>query len=164
PDGSPRRWTRHPWEGPTSSPAAAAPWPGAAPAWPRRRTWRWTGGRSSRGAGRACAGRRGSCRAAACWCSASSAPSTARWRRPPAAWGVTRRRPDSVVRETSFVEIGPVSAFHRETFGALLPFPDLRMGWGLDLHWAAVARERGWRMGVVDAVVIAHRARPAAAG
>jgi GT2 family glycosyltransferase len=85
-------------------------------------------------------------------------------RRSHAAWGVTRRQPDSVVRETSFVEIGPVTAFHRDTFEALLPFPDLRMGWGLDLHWAALARERGWRMGVVDAVPIAHRARPAAIG
>jgi hypothetical protein len=83
-------------------------------------------------------------------------------RRSHAAWGVTRRQPDSVVRETSFVEIGPVTAFHRDTFAELLPFPDLRMGWGLDLHWAALARERGWRMGVVDAVPIAHRASPAA--
>ena len=30
--------------------------------------------------------------------------------------------------------------FHRDTFATLLPFPDLRMGWGLDAHWAAVAR------------------------
>src|SRR5204862_352024 len=67
-------------------------------------------------------------------------------------------------REAAFVEIGPVTAFHRDTFEALLPFPDLRMGWGLDLHWAALARERGWRMGVVDAVAIAHRARPAGVG
>jgi GT2 family glycosyltransferase len=79
-----------------------------------------------------------------------------------AAWAVTRRRPASVARETSFVEIGPVTAFHRDTFGALLPFPDLRMGWGLDAHWSAVARERGWRMGVVDATPI-HHAVPAAA-
>jgi hypothetical protein len=45
----------------------------------------------------------------------------------------------------------------------LLPFPELRMGWGLDVHWAALARERGWRCGVVDAVPIGHRAAPAAA-
>ena len=37
------------------------------------------------------------------------------------------------------------------------------MGWGLDAHWAALAREHGWRCGVVDAVAIAHRAAPAAA-
>jgi GT2 family glycosyltransferase len=80
-----------------------------------------------------------------------------------AAWAVTRRRAASVVRETRFVEIGPVTAFARETFPVLLPFPDLRMGWGLDVHWAALAREHGWRCGVVDAVSIRHRAAPAAA-
>jgi hypothetical protein len=79
-----------------------------------------------------------------------------------AAWQVTRRRSDDVVRETRFVEIGPVTAFARSTFSKLLPFPDLRMGWGLDLHWAALAREQGWRCGVVDATPIAHRAAPAA--
>ena len=73
-----------------------------------------------------------------------------------AAWPVTRRRPASVARETAFVEIGPVTAFHRDTFDVLLPFPDLRMGWGLDVHWAAVARERGWQIGVVDATPILH--------
>ncbi len=80
------------------------------------------------------------------------------------AWKVTRRRPLSVVRETAFVEIGPVTAFAGRAFDVLLPFPDLRMGWGLDLHWAALARERGWRCGVVDAVAIGHRVAPAAAG
>jgi GT2 family glycosyltransferase len=79
-----------------------------------------------------------------------------------AAWSVTRRRPFSVVRETPFVEIGPVTAFASRTFSTLLPFPELRMGWGLDAHWAALARERGWRCGVLDAVSIRHRAAPAA--
>jgi GT2 family glycosyltransferase len=80
-----------------------------------------------------------------------------------AAWSVTRRRPFSVVRETPFVEIGPVTAFSRRTFSTLLPFPELRMGWGLDAHWAALARERQWRCGVLDAVSIRHRVAPAAA-
>jgi GT2 family glycosyltransferase len=79
-----------------------------------------------------------------------------------AAWPVTRRRAGSVVRETRFVEIGPVTAFASPTFPVLLPFPALRMGWGLDVHWAALAREHGWRCGVVDAVSINHRAAPAA--
>jgi hypothetical protein len=65
------------------------------------------------------------------------------------------------VRETAFVEIGPCTAFHRSTFGALLPFPDLRMGWGLDSHWSALARQHGWRMGVIDALPLAHLERPA---
>jgi hypothetical protein len=38
------------------------------------------------------------------------------------------------------------------------------MGWGLDAHWAALARERGWRCGVIDAVAIRHRTAPAADG
>ena len=79
-----------------------------------------------------------------------------------AAWAVTRRRAGSVARETSFVEIGPVTAFSSATFATLLPFPELRMGWGLDMHWAAVARDRGWRCGVIDAVSIRHLAAPAA--
>jgi hypothetical protein len=66
------------------------------------------------------------------------------------------------VRETGFVEIGPVSAFRRETFDTLLPFPALRAGWGLDSHWAALARDRGWRIGVVDATPVRHAMRPIA--
>jgi hypothetical protein len=72
------------------------------------------------------------------------------------AWKVTRRRPGSIVRETRFVEIGPVTAFGRRAAAGLLPFPELRYGWGLDLHWAAVAAERGWRLGVVDALPVRH--------
>lgn len=83
-------------------------------------------------------------------------------RRSHAAWRVTRRRGGSVARETGFVEIGPVCAFHRDTFATLLPFPPLRAGWGLDAHWAALARERGWPIGVVDATPIRHVLRPIA--
>jgi GT2 family glycosyltransferase len=79
-----------------------------------------------------------------------------------AAWAVTRRQPGSLVRETPFVEIGPVTAFARSTFPTLLPFPPLRMGWGLDLHWAALAREHSWRCGVIDALPVGHTVAPAA--
>jgi hypothetical protein len=72
------------------------------------------------------------------------------------AWKVTRRRPASLVRETRFVEIGPVTAFSSRAAAELLPFPELRYGWGLDLHWAAVAGQRGWRLGVVDALPVRH--------
>jgi hypothetical protein len=80
-----------------------------------------------------------------------------------AAWEVTRRRRASVVRETPFIEIGPVSAFAAATFDVLLPFPSTRSGWGLDLHWAALAKEHGWRAGVIDATPIGHGLRPIAA-
>jgi hypothetical protein len=79
-----------------------------------------------------------------------------------AAWQVTRRQPGAVARETRFVEIGPVTLFAPTTFATLLPFPSLRMGWGLDLHWAALARTHGWRLGVLDALAIGHAAAPAA--
>ena len=83
-------------------------------------------------------------------------------RRSHAAWRVTRRRAGSVARETGFVEIGPVCAFHSDTFATLLPYPRLQAGWGLDAHWAALARERGWKIGVVDATPIRHVLRPIA--
>jgi hypothetical protein len=57
------------------------------------------------------------------------------------------------------VEIGPVVAFSAATFDTLLPFPPLRFGWGLDHHWSALAHERGWRIGVVDATPIEHGLR-----
>jgi hypothetical protein len=80
------------------------------------------------------------------------------------AWKVARRRPASLVRETRFVEIGPVTGFRREAAAELLPFPELRFGWGLDLHWAALAAERGWRLGVVDALPVRHEDALVAAG
>jgi hypothetical protein len=80
------------------------------------------------------------------------------------AWKVARRRPASLARDTRFVEIGPVTAFGRRAQADLLPFPELRFGWGLDLHWAALAAERGWRLGVVDAVPVRHESRLVAAG
>jgi GT2 family glycosyltransferase len=73
-----------------------------------------------------------------------------------AAWEITRRRPGLLAHRTRFVEIGPVTAIRADAFHALLPFPDLQMGWGLDSHWGAIAAERGWPVGVVDATPIRH--------
>jgi GT2 family glycosyltransferase len=73
-----------------------------------------------------------------------------------AAWPAARRRPRSILRETRFVEIGPVTVFRRDAARELLPFPPLRYGWGLDLAWAATALERGWRLGMVDALAVRH--------
>jgi hypothetical protein len=81
-----------------------------------------------------------------------------RWRSH-AAWNVTRRRPFSLVRETAFVEIGPLCALRSDTFQTLLPFPQLRFGWGLDAHWSALARSHSWRQGVIDATPIRHGLR-----
>ena len=77
------------------------------------------------------------------------------------AWEVTRRRA-ALVRETPFVELGPVTLMTATVHRELSPFPERGMGWGVDQHWAAVARRRGWRLGVIDAVPIRHEARPTA--
>jgi hypothetical protein len=81
-----------------------------------------------------------------------------------AAWQVTRRRGGVVARETRYVEIGPVTAFRADALAELFPFPPLRYGWGLDVHWSALARDRGWKLGVVDALPVSHDWAPVAAG
>jgi hypothetical protein len=73
-------------------------------------------------------------------------------------WNVNRRRP-ALVRETRFVEIGPAVLMHRDAYRALPPFPEEGMGWGLCLHWAALAEREGWRLGVIDAVPVRHESR-----
>ncbi|MFA5882546.1 MAG: glycosyltransferase [Acidimicrobiia bacterium] len=66
------------------------------------------------------------------------------------------RRPLSVARRTTFVEIGPVFAVRRPWSGQVLPFPaDHTMGWGLELEWFDLER-RGARLGIVDAVPLRH--------
>jgi hypothetical protein len=80
-----------------------------------------------------------------------------------AAWRVCRRERWSIARRTQLVEIGPLLAVHRSIADDLLPFPELRMGWGLDLHWGGLAKQRGWRLGIVDAVPIRHELRAVAA-
>lgn len=70
--------------------------------------------------------------------------------------GITVRRPLSVARRTTWVEIGPVFAVHRRWAGRVLPFPpEHTMGWGLELEWTALERG-GARLGIVDAVPIRH--------
>jgi hypothetical protein len=76
-----------------------------------------------------------------------------------AAWPSARRVPFSVARRTNFVEIGPVTAFARNAAAELLPPPPLAMGWGLDLHWAALAEQRSWKLGVIDALAVRHESR-----
>jgi hypothetical protein len=84
-------------------------------------------------------------------------------RRSDAAWQIVRRRP-YLLRITNFVEIGPLTLMSREVTEALTPFPEDGMGWGLDLHWGALGRERGWRLAVIDALALRHESRPPAIG
>ena len=80
-----------------------------------------------------------------------------------AAFEISHRHWNSLVRTTHFVEIGPLTGLHRSTFEALLPFPEVGMGYGLDLYWSEICRQRGWTMGMIDAASIRHL-RPVAQG
>jgi len=71
-------------------------------------------------------------------------------------WEVTQRMWNSLVHTTRFVECGPLTAFHRDVFRHLLPFPETRSGWGLDVIWGEIARREGFRVGIVDATPVAH--------
>ena len=77
------------------------------------------------------------------------------------AWRVTRQRA-SLARRTRFVEIGPVTLMRREVAEAVTPFSEAGMGWGQCLHWGALAKERGWGVGIVDALAIRHERRATA--
>jgi hypothetical protein len=77
------------------------------------------------------------------------------------AWPVTRRR-SCLLRKTRFVEMGPVVLMQRQAFETLTPFPEAGMGWGICLHWAALAEREGWNVGIADAVPVRHEIRPPA--
>jgi hypothetical protein len=63
-------------------------------------------------------------------------------------------------RRTRFVEIGPLFSLHRSAFDYFLPFDEASpMGWGNDFVWPVLAEKHGLRMGIVDAVPVAHNFR-----
>ena len=79
-----------------------------------------------------------------------------------ASFGITQRHWGSLVRQTHFVEIGPLTLIHRDAFAKLIPFPTSRWCWGIDIFWSKLAIDGGWKVGIVDAAPIAHL-RPVAA-
>lgn len=77
--------------------------------------------------------------------------------------GITRVRPLTLARVTTYVESGPVVVIDPEWRSKVLPFPEeLAMGWGVDLIWSDL-QKAGCQLGVVDAVSLRHLA-PAAQG
>lgn len=69
---------------------------------------------------------------------------------------INRRNCFSLARHTGFVEVGPLVAFRRTVYQHLLPFPDIGMGHGLDIHWAHKSVQEKWRLGIVDYTPIRH--------
>ena len=73
---------------------------------------------------------------------------------------ITMARRLSRARTTTFVEIGPLFVVGPRWQEEILPFPAERgMGWGLELDWFELHR-RGCRLGIVDAVHVAHVGQP----
>lgn len=73
-----------------------------------------------------------------------------------ASYQVTLRKPRSFARETHFVEIGPMTAFHKSVFDFVIPFPRSRWCYGIDILWSEIARKNGFKIGIVDAATIRH--------
>jgi hypothetical protein len=79
--------------------------------------------------------------------------------------GIVMRMAGLAARRTRFVEIGPVVAIRRDAMSLLLPFgADCGMGWGLDFIWPGIMEGIGLRMGIIDAVPVAHRLRKPVTG
>ena len=80
-----------------------------------------------------------------------------------AAWPVDAAARGQVVRRDAVRRDRPASPRSRAAPSlCCCRSRQLRMGWGLDVHWAALAREHGWRCGVLDAGLDPppRRARP----
>jgi hypothetical protein len=65
-----------------------------------------------------------------------------------------------VARCTQFVEIGPLFSVHRRAFPLIFPFDETSpMGWGYDYVWPTVVAKANLKMGIIDAVPVAHSLR-----
>lgn len=77
---------------------------------------------------------------------------------------ITVGRPRSLVRLTTFVEIGPVIYVSgRARSDLLAPDVAIGMGFGSELRWWDVAQRSNYRLGIVDAARIRH-VRPVGGG
>lgn len=73
---------------------------------------------------------------------------------------IVMQSPGIIARRTRFVEIGPLVCMRSDAAKLLLPFADYcEMGWGLDFVWPVIMEENGLKLGIVDAVPIAHHLR-----
>jgi len=65
-----------------------------------------------------------------------------------------------LARQTRFVEIGPIFSVHHRAFELIFPFEEESpMGWGYDFVWPHIIANAGLKMGIIDAVPIAHSLR-----
>jgi hypothetical protein len=73
---------------------------------------------------------------------------------------LVKRNPQTIARQTWFVEIGPIFSFSQETAKQLLPFNlETPMGWGYDFVWPRIVKSLGGTMGVIDQTPVDHTLR-----
>lgn len=73
---------------------------------------------------------------------------------------IVERMDDVIARRTRFVEIGPLFSLRYDAYSVLLPFEESSpMGWGYDFVWPVRLEAAGLKLGIVDAVPVAHRLR-----
>jgi len=71
---------------------------------------------------------------------------------------ITRTRPLTLGRSTTFVESGPAVVVSPRWRDRVLPLPTgFGMGWGLEIVWSALVAD-GCRLGIVDGIAIEHLA------
>jgi len=70
---------------------------------------------------------------------------------------IVEQRPEALARQTRFVECGPLVSAHESVYELLIPFePESPMGWGYENLWSYRLGNRGFQMGIIDAVPIGH--------
>jgi len=75
-------------------------------------------------------------------------------------WPFVEQLDGITARWTRYVEIGPIFSVRQDAFPVLFPFDEASpMGWGYDFVWPWRMEKHGLRMGIVDAVPVAHNLR-----
>jgi hypothetical protein len=75
-------------------------------------------------------------------------------------WAIVRRRLTLKIRETNFVESGPVVSMDKRFLPLALPFSEESpMGWGYDLIWPVLAQQHDLKVGIIDAIPVCHSLR-----
>lgn len=75
-------------------------------------------------------------------------------------WAFVEQLDGITARWTRYVEIGPVFSIRRDAFSILLPFDETSpMGWGYDFVWPCLLERHSLKMGIIDAVPVAHNLR-----
>jgi hypothetical protein len=77
------------------------------------------------------------------------------------SWALTLAREDLIARRTNWVEQMVFSMSRRMLKEAMPGPPDFWMGWGIEIVWERILRNKCWYAGIIDALPVNHgRVRP----